>query len=191
MKIQNVHFHFGPPAIGAAVLATLFAGPSGKPVQTSKTPPAIGEYWEGEGGIYAGMGRGRDGGRDYALIVPTDPRAIFKKRALGTYDVDVQNASSPHDGPTNTASLAAAGSELCKEILALDIDGHKDFYLMSRTDAQLCWANVPELFAPEWHLTSTQYSRNGAWNQYFGNGDTDYSYETFEASARACRRLFL
>lgn len=192
MHIENVNIHMGNPGIGAALLAGLFTRqmedkePASKPV-----PPEIGEYWQGQGGIYAGMGRGRDGGKDYCLILPTDDRAIFTKRALGTYGVDVQNASSDHDGPTNTASLASAGSELCKEILALEIEGHKDFYLMSRTDAQICWANVPEQFKKEWYLTSTQYSSNHAWLQHFGNGFTSTSGKVCEASARACRRLFL
>ena len=33
------------------------------------TPPAIGEVWPGQGGIYAGVARGRDGEPDYHLIL--------------------------------------------------------------------------------------------------------------------------
>lgn len=29
------------------------------------TPPAIGDYWVGQGGVYAGVARGRDGESDY------------------------------------------------------------------------------------------------------------------------------
>jgi len=33
------------------------------------TPPRIGAVWPGQGGTYAGIMRGRDGGQDYYLIV--------------------------------------------------------------------------------------------------------------------------
>jgi hypothetical protein len=195
MHIENVHIHMGPSgAIGAAVLAALVAGSAQEEMRTESgilVPPSIGEYWKGQGGIYAGVGRGRNGGKDYCLILPTDPRAIFAKRMLGTYGIDVPNASSDHDGMTNTKALAGAGSELCQEILGLDIEGHKDFYLMSRTDARLCSANVPEQFEKEWYLTSTQYSAGYAWSQYFFDGGQSSFSKEFEARARACRRLFL
>ncbi len=176
MNIQNVHIHLGHSgAIGAAMLAALVAGTTpeaqAEPKASSNilVPPAIGEYWKGQGGIYAGVGRGHDS-PDYCLILPIDPRAIFVKRMLGTYGIEVPNASSDHDGMANTVALADAGSDLCKEILALEIEGHKDFYLMSRTDARLCWANVPEQFKKEWYLTSTQCSALTAWIQDFING---------------------
>ena len=193
MHIKNVNIHLGRGAPSIAVLAALagaFAS-NGAPVEPKVVPPAIGQYWEGQGGIYVGMGRGYEGGRDYYLILPTDPSAIFTKRMLGTYGIDVPNAGSIHDGPANTAALAAVGSELCKEILSLDIEGHTDFYLMSRTDARLCWANVPEQFEKEWYLTSSQCSAGNAWVQYFADGGQGYYDKKFEASARACRRLFL
>ena len=193
MHIKNVNIHLGRGAPSVAVLAALagaFAS-NGAPVEPKVVPPSIGQYWEGQGGIYVGMGRGYEGARDYCLILPTDPSAIFAKRMLGTYGIDVPNAGSIHDGPANTIALAGAGSELCKEILALDIESHKDFYLMSRTDARLCWANVPEQFEKEWYLTSSQYSADDAWGQSFDDGGQDGYDEKFEARARACRRLFL
>lgn len=36
---------------------------------TTETPPAIGQVWPGQGGIYAGIVRGRDGAPDCHLIV--------------------------------------------------------------------------------------------------------------------------
>jgi hypothetical protein len=38
-------------------------------MQTTNTAPAIGQQWPGQGGIYAGLMRGRDGAPDYHLIV--------------------------------------------------------------------------------------------------------------------------
>lgn len=192
MNIQTVNIHLGSPLASAAILSAIFSSPPPGSVQETKlVPPAIGEVWPSQGGIFVGMGRGRNGAKDHCLILPTDERAIFTERCLGTYGVDVNGASSYHDGMANTVALAESGSDLCKEILALDIDGHKDFYLMSQTEAQLCWANVPEQFKKEWHLTSTQYSSDGAWGQSFGLGYTGYGTKDSTASARACRRLFL
>jgi hypothetical protein len=36
--------------------------------QAPDAMPPIGAYWEGQGGIFAGIMRGRDGGKDYFLI---------------------------------------------------------------------------------------------------------------------------
>ena len=178
--------------MSGALLAALSASMSpSKPEEPIAARPNIGEYWEGQGGIYVGRGRGHDGGRDYSLILPTDKSTIFEKRSLGTYGTDVTGATSDHDGMANTTALAIAGSNLCVEALSVEIEGHKDFYLMSRTDARLCWANAPELFEKEWYLTSTQYSSTIAWLQLFSDGHTGNYYKNFEARARFCRRSFL
>lgn len=172
----------------AAINASMSTPKSEAPVSNR---PNIGEYWQGQGGIYVGRGRGRDGGRDYDLILPTDSRTIFKNRSIGTYEIDVEGATSDHDGLANTMALAAAGSDLCKEALEIEIEGHKDFHVPSRIDLRLLWANVPELFDKEWYLSSTQYSSSNTCGQYFGHGG-QYSYDKkFESNCRLVRRLFL
>lgn len=198
LHIRNAHFHLGggmAAAFIAAALASPEAAAPGNGAAKTSAPtlavPRIGAYWTGQGGVYAGMGRGFDGMPDHHLIVPTDTRAIFEKRMLGTYGVDVSGASSDHNGMANTIALAAAGSDLCKEALAVEIEGHKDFYLMSRTDARLCMANVPELFGKEYYLLSTQYSSDLAWFQYFGDGFQNTGSKEFGARAVLVRRLFL
>jgi hypothetical protein len=197
MHIQNVNIHLSVPGFGAALLSALAefgsapeaeitTAPTGKPV-----PPAIGEYWAGQGGIYAGLMRGRDGAPDYHLVLATDPKSVFTKRAIGTYGTEVEGAASDHDGLANTKAFAQAGSDLCREILALEIDGHSDFYLPSRIESRLLWCNVPELFEKEWYLTSTQGASNGAWLQGFFHGTQSNGGKKFEARARAVRRLIL
>jgi len=197
MHIQNVNIHLSVPGFGAALLSALAefgsapeaeitTAPTGKPV-----PPAIGDYWAGQGGIYAGLVRGRDGASDYHLVLATDPKSVFTQRSIGTYGTDVNGATSDHDGAANTQAYAEAGSDLCKEILALEIDGHTDFYLPSRVEARLLWCNLPEQFEKEWYLTSTQYSSGDAWGQYFDYGGQGTDDKKFEARARAVRRLIL
>jgi hypothetical protein len=200
MHIQNVHIHLGSSALGAAALAALMSFDAIEPPRTDKArntaptaaapAPRIGEYWKGEGGVLVGIGRGYDGAKDHYLILPTDPRiAKGKKRMLGTYGTDVAGATSDHDGMANTIAYAKAGSELCQEILDMEIEGHKDLYLMSRADARLCMANVSELFEKEWYLTSTQYSSITAWSQSFDNGTQYTNDKKFEALWRPVRRI--
>jgi hypothetical protein len=206
MHAQTINIHFGRSSPHeAALLASLFAGLASEaditgkapaaasaisPAPSPLTPPAIGKYWLGQGGVYAGLGRGYDGKPDHHLIV-MDAAPTRAKRQLGTYGVDVAGACSIHDGMANTIALAKAGSELCAEILALEVDGHNDFYLMSRADGHLLMANVPELFEKDWYWTSTQYSSYYAWFQDFGDG---YQYNTSKKSellGRPVRRLIL
>lgn len=192
IHIQNINLNLGSNAMSVALMAALSASMAApKPEAPTSSRPAIGEYWDGQGGIYVGMGRGRDGGRDYSLILPTDKSAIFEKRSIGTYGADVTGATSDHDGLANTIALATAGSDLCKEALSVEIDGHKDFHVPSRMDLRLMWANVPELFEKEWYLSSTQYSSRYAWLQHFDGGNSSGSNKEVEARVVLCRRSFL
>jgi hypothetical protein len=152
--------------------------------------PRIGEVFSGQGGIYAGIMRGENGSPDYALIVPTDPRAVLRG-AWGEYGKRVVGADNLRDGMANTIAMAEAGSELARQILALEIDGHKDLYLMSRHEARLCYLQVPELFEDGYYWTSTQYSPTTAWGQDFDAGLQGYNGKSNEVLAPAVRRLFI
>lgn len=154
--------------------------------------PKLGEVWPGQGGIYAGIVRGQNGQPDHYLIIPTHRAAEFHKVALGTYDQDVTGATSKSDGMANTRALADAGSDLCKEILELEIDGHRDWYLMAANEAHIAAANVPELFEKEgWYWTSTQHGRYGAFVQDFEYGHHINGLKLDVRRARAVRRIQL
>ncbi len=192
MHIQSLHIHIDNAAATAAAAAFFSSQPIRAAAEIHSPVPKIGTYWEGQGGIYAGASRGWGAVPDGHLIVPTDSRASFQGVALGTQDIDVKGAKSDRDGRGNTVALAEAGSKVCQDILGLEIDGHKDFFLMARRDGALCFANVPELFeTDEWYLLSTQFSAGSAWRQGFGNGHQYDGDKKFSARARACRRLIL
>jgi hypothetical protein len=66
-----------------------------KPAATTKlhtiSVPDIGTHWKGQGGIFAGLMRGRDGEKDYALILgPALER--------GTFDEVSKNATTAKTG---------------------------------------------------------------------------------------------
>ncbi|BAK75781.1 hypothetical protein NH8B_0949 [Pseudogulbenkiania sp. NH8B] len=159
-------------------------------VSTSR-PPAIGKFWHGEGGIYAGLMRGEDGNPDWHLIVPTDPAAYFTDIAWGGYEHDEPEATHERDGLANTRALVESDVEhpAAEWAAGLFIDGRADFYLPSRRELRLCWVNVPELFVDGYYWSSTQYSPNYAWLQVFGDGYQYYDHKDRQYRARAVRRV--
>lgn len=177
-----------PADEAARVLIEHFTRPANKPAASL---PNIGEYWRGQGGVYAGMMRGQDGQPDYHLIVPTDPVANVQEIAWGGYDHDEPDAKSDFDGLANTLALCESERDhpAAKWAAGLVIDGHADFYLPARRELSLCYANVPELFDKEWHWSSTQYSRTNAYGQDFEDGGQYLTGKHSRLRARAVRRL--
>ncbi len=151
---------------GASLLADVAGKSDGLAI------PAIGDYWQGQGGFYAGVIRGESGQKDRHVIVPTDTLKL--KGEWGAHGKEISGADHDYYGMANTVAMAEAGSEIAKTILSMEIEGHNDFYLMARHEARLCYLNVPELFEKEWHWTSTQYSADGAFGQGFNDGGQYY-----------------
>lgn len=151
--------------------------------------PRIGAYWEGQGGIYAGVMPGIDGERDYHLIVSADEGVDLE---WGPYGKRIEGADSKTDGLANTKALIAAGghpaanwtNEYTKE-------SHTDFYLPAQRELNLCYATCAEKFAKDWYWSSTQSSATSAWYQFFDDGYQLYANKTYPGRARAVRRLFI
>jgi hypothetical protein len=194
--IENVIITLGtqgtdqPPWL-AKLLESIAAPAVTTPQAHTNQPPAIGEVWPGQGGVYAGLMRGEDGGPDYHLIVPTDERAYNASIAWGSQGTDEPSAVSERDGMKNTFALARSEHEhpAAQWATELEIDGYKDFYLPARRELRLCWVNTPELFKEGWYWSSTHYSRNYAWYQTFGGGTQDYDVKAYGGRARAVRRF--
>jgi len=174
----------------SAILAKLTSDQSAV-VESPNAAPAIGQFWPGQGGIYAGLMRGHDGNPDYHLIVPTDPRGFVREIAWGSQGKEEAGACSDFDGQANTTALAKSKHDhpAAEWADALDIEGHADFYLPSRRELRLCWVNVPELFDEGWYWSSTQHSALYAWNQGFGDGGQGISDKDTALRARAVRRF--
>jgi hypothetical protein len=149
--------------------------------------PAIGEYWPGQGGVYAGVMRGEDRQPDYHLIVATDDLGKFE---WGGYGTEVSGAGSASDGAANTLALVEDGDHPAATACAeYEADGHLDFYLPARRELQVAEANVWELFAKEWHWSSTQRSAYFAFSMVFDDGDQDLCVKFYELRVRPVRRL--
>ena len=127
--------------------------------------PRIGDLWRGQGGIYAGVMRGRAGAPDYHLLVG-DAVAELK--------------------PIHWDKAMAA-------VVEMQCDGHKDYTLPYRAEQALLFANVPELFESEWYWSREQHAADSgyAWLQGFGYGYQGLYHKSSDYRARAVRRLVI
>lgn len=97
------------------------------------------------GGFYAGSFQ--IDGDAYALIVAPRGTGEVQDTEWGEYGKAIE-AHSYCDGLANTHAMAAAGSELAKHMLSLQIDGHSDWYLPSRDELELCYRNLKPTNGP-------------------------------------------
>lgn len=150
--------------------------------------PAVGEYWEGQGGIYVGAMPGLDGKRQYLLIASTEEGVGLQ---WGGYGNSVDGASSYHDGAANTKAILAAEDDhpAARWASEYSADGHTDFYLPAQRELSLCYAAIAEKFEKAWHWSSTQYSAHYAWSQYFADGSQYGALKYGTGRARAVRRF--
>ena len=111
--------------------------------------------------------------------------------------IEVPKAVQDFDGLANTNAMAEAGSPLAQLLREKRIGGHDDWYMPARGGQLLQWAARDSLpgaarFEPSWYWSSTQYSRDGAFGQHFGYGDTDDLGKSWESGrARAVRRFLI
>ncbi len=150
------------------------------------TPPPIGEFWKGQGGIYAGLMRGEGSQPDYHLVVAVGDQTEVEQITWGAAGQAEPGACSEWDGRDNTLALVESEhSHPAAEWAATrEVDGHRDFYLPARRELRLCWVNVPELFADAWYWSSTQFSPGSAWIQDFDDGLQSYVPKDGEGRAR-------
>ena len=151
--------------------------------------PIPGQLWPEHNALYAGIIPSDDGSTAWHLIVPVGPEYALKEVAWGEYGQNVVGADSRFDGLANTVAMAAAGSALAQSIRALP---GGDCYIPSRAELALCQVILHAHFESDWHWSSTQYSANYAWYQYFGGGyQDDYGGKGAELRCRAVRRLVI
>lgn len=102
-------------------------------------PPAIGEVWAGQGGIYAGIIPARDGAEAYHLVIGED----LGRFSWGPNDVEVP-ATSSNDGVANTVGLLESSDEYPAAKAAADYqaDGLSDFYLPAIAEIHRAWNNL-------------------------------------------------
>lgn len=186
------NFHAGPPALASALVAALLRGgeqdepDANAPVaaQAVAGRTAIGEYWEDQGGIFAGDFRGDDGSI-FGLI-----RA---EEDLGTHawgpGVELTGLTN-WNGKENTQILLANGNYPAAKVASeYTRDGHSDFYLPSQRELQLAVANIRHMFKPRYHWSSTPCSEEYACAVDFEDGNPCCYYRSGEFRATPFRRF--
>lgn len=149
--------------------------------------PIIGEYWQGHGGIYAGILR--DGDQQFHLVLAPRNEAEASL-PWGEYPKTVEGDFSFSNGKHNTQLMLATQPEnqAANFVSNVSIDGLQDFYLPAQKELMLCYVNLQEHFEQRWHWSSTQYSAHGAWVTDFGDGYQDIRHKDFSYAVRAVRR---
>lgn len=151
------------------------------------TPPAIGEIWPGQGGIYGGI-RQYPEGMCHIIFAAED---ALGRHVYGDYGVKVE-AVSRTDGRANTEVLVGREGKHPAAIAAAGFtaDGHADFYLPSIGELHHGWQFLPESFATDWYYwSSSQFSANYAYNMDFEVGWLDHYVKSNERLVRPVRRF--
>ncbi|MGH8381772.1 DUF1566 domain-containing protein [Pseudomonas sp.] len=154
--------------------------------QAQITPPAIGEVWTGQGGIYAGIMPARGDAKPYHLILGEE----LGRFEWGPYD-DESPATSLIDGQANTMALLEHGDyPAAKAAAAYASDGHNDFYLPAIAELYEIWLNLGYRDG-YWLWSSSQRSAINAFHMHFDDGNQDLYGKDGELRVRPVRRLFI
>ena len=142
----------------------------------------VGQYAEGQGGIY--IGQTAQGRHLFAAAAPLDGEFEF-----GGYG-DKLEGYSDLEGAENTRKLLERGSHpaalAASEYTA---DGHKDFYLPSHRELLQVVAVEGFNSESEYTWTSTPYGSNGAWAVLFEYGDVNRWNRFTEFRVRPVRSI--
>lgn len=190
-NIGDIEVKIPTAAVLHSILSNLKIEPNESPaLQASKTFIRGKDYPE-FGGVYAGLAPGENGSPDYPIFVPTHPDAYKESIEFGSQGKDVPGAKSKSDGYTNTLALCNSehshpAAEWARTVV---INGVEDYHLPSLRELMVCFVNVPELFEDGWYWTSTQYSADSAYMQYFGDGFTLSDFKDYRVRARVVRRF--
>lgn len=158
--------------------------------ETTTTPPAIGQYWPGQGGIYCGVLPAIGEQPAQHLIVSQDEAATL---VWGEYGKTVEGASSRHNGRGNTLALQASikaghAYPAAQWAAAYTADGHADFHLPSQAELFMASLHAPQVFDKDgWYWSSTQDSPGTAFAQDFEDGSSYWFTKGGKLRVRALR----
>jgi hypothetical protein len=116
------------------------------------TIPEIGQPFGG--GFFSGITRDPDTGKRYLNI--TAGAAHELEGEWGKYGEKIEGADSFTNSRNNTEAMAAAGSELAQQVLALDIGGFTDWSIPARDVQELQYRHFKPTTEVNW-----QYGRSG------------------------------
>lgn len=116
------------------------------------TIPEIGQPFGG--GFFSGITRDPDTGKRYLNISAGAAHEL--EGEWGKYGEKIEGADSFTNSRANTEAMAAAGSELAQQVLALDIGGFTDWAIPARDVQELQYRHFKPTTEVNW-----QYGRSG------------------------------
>jgi hypothetical protein len=170
----------------AALASTEGLTPSPHPTM-GETPPAAGEYWQGQGGHYiCTLPELLGVPARHLIAAPASAEAEALK--WGPY-TDIKGASSQVNGPGNSRALLAAGDHpAAVHCSKYSCDGHQDFGLPARLDMVMAFICAPQLFSKHgYYWTSTQGCSGNAFIQDFEYGLSHWGYKDDTCRVRPVR----
>ncbi len=190
--IGTLNVHVSAPALNpvasalvSALLKKVECQAAASAQGVKPTPPAIGEYWPGQGGIYGGI-RLYPEGMCHIIFADQD----VGKHAFGDYGTEIEGTNQV-DGRANTALLIAREGKHPAAIAATGYtaDGHNDFYLPASGELHHGYLYLPQAFEKAWYVSSSQFSADLAYSLDFEDGWL-YNYVKFyERLVRPVRRF--
>ncbi|ANY85953.1 DUF1566 domain-containing protein [Pseudomonas putida] len=181
----NFNLSLPTPDLAQETIADFAAALAAQPAGTKLTPPAIGEYWPGQGGIYGGL-RLYPEGLCHLIFAAQD----VGKHAYGEYGTEVE-AANQIDGRANTAILVNRdGSHPAADAAyTFTCDGHNDFYLPAIGELHHSYLYLPDSFEKAWYVSSSQRSAHNAYFVDFEGGWLYDSHKSNEFLVRPVRRI--
>jgi hypothetical protein len=159
-----------------------------QPIALADAPP-IGQYWQGQGGIYAGIMPDYVGHQPKHLIFSVDEAVDMKWGGTGQIE---PGATSHYDGAANTRALVASETPypVAQWADKYEKDGHTDFHLPSHLELQVAATTIADQLSPDgWYWSSTDDSEYMVPVQGFGTADFDRYFKHMTANARAVRTI--
>lgn len=154
--------------------------------------PRVGEYWAGQGGIYAGIMPDYEGTRPYHLLLSADEAVDVE---WGGYAQADSSARSESNGAENTDRLLRCGHlhPAARWAAGYQKDGQTDFYLPSGRELAMAAASLPDQFSrSHWYWSSTEHSSTEAQGANFNSMPMKQTFKSYlYGRARAVRRLFV
>ena len=173
-----------------AILPATLSSTESHQAQDALTPPAMGDYWPGQGGRYICTQPALLGLPARHLI---SGEGEAEDLAYGPY-IDMPGATSQIDGPANTDALCASHQDhpAAKWARSYTADDHTDFFLPARLDMVMAYICTPQLFKKSgYYQTSTQFSRDDAFVQDFEYGGSYWDIKDLKHRVRAFRWILL
>ncbi|MGN6232179.1 MAG: hypothetical protein ACTHNZ_13585 [Trinickia sp.] len=154
--------------------------------------PKLGEYWRGQGGLYAGVIPDYEGNHPRVLIVADDQAIDVPWGGSG----DVENGAHDRaDGYANTRALidckvASHFHHAARFAWSYEQDGHDDFHLPSQRELDALNVTMPDTFdQTDWYWSSTERSSAMAWGRNFGGATIDTMLKHMPGRALAVRSV--